>query len=592
MSNTALKKSQSKQRAQAVASNAKAVRQASVNGIPAPIKRAAERDVAKTLRMKPSQFKAMHTQARPIFASDGKIQDDVGFLEPDAIHPSFHSASTDTGMRVTGVEYIKPLGDDGLLETGDNLGSFLFNPLAIGARLPLIAVNYARWKANRVRLCYKSAIAPVGTDANGLLLMGANMDPEAPLPEDNLSGVVAGQSFAPNATIESVWKSFCIDLVLNKDKQNELYVSNAGDPRLLYQFRAFIMAATPLADVAYGAWMIAYDVTFDEPTMDTDAIGQYLSGTTLIKPSALRDAYLFVGFNAAPTTRSNYLASYIGEGEMFDAADSTGLVGDLDFYRITDDGSLVLPPGTYTVEVQQAYGTDTTAPTTCNSSGSPSNDGMQPLTGTFTNYAVLAASSVNSTVGPMTGGFAKASWQGLDIDAYFVANLPTGKGFGVSAYTSTFTITSLATIAAVVWGHTYNNSGVGQQAVRFSITRTGAGSVADADTNPSNALLRARGINGLLEMQRLDTLFERQVKRALKDAPEDSAELRVVATVFCASRVECSALLASAKPNATAATMILPAIGAVVSWFVQRYGPRLGKAATEWAVRKIEHKLR
>lgn len=598
---TAAKKTVFKQRAAEVAVRAAAARTAAaaprpapataqralqtVAGIPRPVLRAAKRDVRKTLtRLDSSPYAALHTQKRSVFTGSGSMRDDFrDMLTPDDIHPSFHSENTDTGMRVTGVEYVAPVGDDGALEIGDNLAQLVFNPLDIGARLPLIAQNYARWKANRVRLCYKAAIAPVGTDANGLILMGANMDPVAALPADNLQGVIAGESMAPNATIESVWKSFCIDLQLNIDKQNELYVSNAGDERLLYQFKAYIMAATALADVPLGAWMIAYDVTFDEPTMDTSLVGQFLSGYSKIYTSgATPSSGKRIGFSAA--FESGDAGTYIGDGPVPFADDAVGFLGDVDFYRVDEAGRLVLPPGAYVMEITQAYGSSSVSATTC-TGGANSNSPSWYGTPIVNEYSENTA--VSSTIGPMnTGGFGLARFAGVDVSAFFQS---PDKGFGSNATQWNFSCKEACPVSVIIYGHTYD-AGSERAAVKFNITRVGAGTTADADAPDANFMLNPRGVNTLLEQQRVERLRADQVVRALAAEPEDCASFAITVGALVTARRRRDQLLKGLQLNYTA--MAFPALAGVVSWFVHKYGARLGKAATEWAVRKIEEKLR
>lgn len=613
-SSTAAKKAVSKQRAADVAARAAVARAAVAAPAPAvaqslsaTAKKTVEKDMRaavaatsvsrKTAAAQKSPFEHLHTQSVPVLSRSGQLmrydseqRKHVSVPFSQAM-PAFHTEQTDVGMRATGAEYISPVGKTGSAHlAGDIIAQFLFNPLAVGARLPIVGSLYERWKSFRLRLVYKPTLSMANPNANGQIVMALVLDPEDPLPDGGITSVQRAVSYAPNAQLDSIWTDFSFEAALLPNAQNELYVSNSGDPRLLYQFKAFMMAATDLADIDVGSWMLLYDIAFNEPVVSSDVVTKSISGFSEL---ALNDAAGGAANNRPlpfkeVATVNGFLtvASYFGAGPAAEADGQIGLIGDTNYFQTADDGTLIVPPGNYRVDYVQTSGTDSASSTAGLNAAYPT---IGTGAGTPAPTVTIIDSIQNVNNGSPSLDYAQF-FNAEDKTAAYAARSPPGLFFRMLYRSWNMTVAETANI--FIWAPTFQSTGGGGNGLcqgYISITKTGDGDGAKIGAQVS-ALANPRVANLELEHQQHELQLRRAVERAITANPDPSAEYRAVVNALLTKRR--ADALAPVPPRASTTPLIAPAIAATVAWFVATYGPTLGKAALDWGVKKLEQKLK
>jgi len=545
-----------------------------------PLKREAERDVRKTIN-KFARHNTRDTHLRGMNRADDFEQPAKGGERIGA----FHVSQTSVGARVTGMELVNEIAVDGDVSIGTVIDAFKFNPLAVGVRLPVIAQNFTRWKLDAAALLYVAGTPPVDAEGSGIFVFGVNFDPTAPLPQQSLAGAQALAAAWPNAAETSPWRDRYLRLKLDDDTQNELYVSTAGEDRLLYQFQAIMQAQTALnaGAQAYGAWYVFYDIQLTEPVINNPVATPFVAGYSRPMELTSSATTFEVGFSPAFVAGDSTFHSFLGNYPDPNAAatadpDASQLVGDSDFYRVTEEGKMVVPPGWYSLYI------DTRCATTDGTSADTVTVNLPPGVLSNKNFETGLITE-RYTQGAVAGTTITLSlWAGLTTPAYFAAE--TGDACVCACapeYRGSFLITEETEIWLKTPGITVS-AGNPLVAMYFLLVRQG-----DAEEK-----LAPGGF--------LSTPGPRVVNAALRDKIITQRRIRAVKQLLLEEQAMCPEYYAAARAFLTdvemtrqpppTMTLILPQLAAIAAWFVTRYGPRLGKAACDWAVKRLERKMK
>jgi hypothetical protein len=528
------------------------------------------------------------------------------------------------GCDVSGVEMLAAV-PGGTYPTGTILVDNEINPLNIGVRLPLVAQAYTKYQYTGMAFQVRGAQAPAGVPANGLLRTGTTLNAVQPDPQSSLEGVQAVATWAPNTKECAVWQSMLNEVRLDLVDQDELFVQGAesdgvslGDDRLTYQAKNYLIVSSPIAtSAALCNYYLFYRISLREPIVVEDPVTKMLCGVTgpmaqsIAASSSIQLRFVFgegasMG-NPGGTYGSN---NTFGAGTLIESAnDEPGYAGDTDFFGVSADGnSLLVPPGTYAVDVDVLQGTVgasgqvaggpniscvtlvaqsiVPAPPSLPSAIRLPVDGVVNGLNTLT-IGAFANSTSGATLGPVGGPFG-TGFNGISLSGASGSTTGGPQGFGstcavvhnrvIYGFAVPFKIDVLISGAGTIGGAFLSMA-------KFTITRIGS-SYLGSDVSPIQLSVRTRAL------QRLQTTSERLVRTEVMAALSDTTDqadpmFHYVASSFFSTRQLTS--LPAARPTTS---NVAPAVAAAISWFVAEYGSKLGKMALDWGIRQIEDKLK
>jgi len=516
-----------------------------------------KREVSKAI----TGYEHLHSAGTPHQSHDGKVLH----------HGAFTTSQRGSITVARGTERIGACGTGAALVAGQVVTSTLLNPLVIGARLPLMAPNFAKWRLKRGRLHYLAQINPSNTTAAGTVIITVQPDPLAPNVPATDEGVTLLYAW-PSSAETSIYRSTEKNIVIQNDAQF-LYVQLSGDERFLYAgiATAYAGSAIQAGAGAFGQFFIEYEIEFDEPIVNQPP-NMYVAGyagnfnpvTTGNSPIAwsldgTTPAGVLTAFGASGTT------GVVGNGHTIIPGTTQGFIGNTDFFTIasatTSFGvfpTIFLLPGTYFIEM---FGL------------------IFSGAGTFAGPLQVLTVNNSTTFGQTTER------------TYETASIANAFG---NIYNSTL-YNVATTTPAISWAGYCAVTGAAAQPLIFlfpavSATCSASASVRICAVNPQGGSFPG-GLIGcnpkirqaMLKYQQQQDEEESTIQGKF-DALIDALEAKETLT-----GEEYVLLMAVSGHKGPAVTpMILPAIAAAVTWFVSTYGAQLGKAAVDWGVRKLE----
>lgn len=569
---------------------------------------AAEKDVAKTLA------KFAHARGN----SDPLVTGQIGYARRVDGTPmvgglfSVERSADGKSCIVTGRELITTVGTV-TVNAGDLLAHTKFNPRAYGPRLRNEAKNWSKWIADHASFDFKSGQAPVGSPANGLINMGVNTDVSADAPSIGTEGVQEMVEFGvQNNTQFGVWTSATLDPSLDLTSQNSLYVRESGDERLSFQLQAFLQAAsdidTSTDNAPLGNWLITYRIRFSEPISITTDETLFIECGAAAVPLGLTSAGALttIGFSQdgevvpieSPPTSVWPMGTLSIDGAL---GDGVGYAGDVEQFAVSTANELVCPAGEFLVNLTNTMvATNTSAtswqPNAANCRFNASAIGEGVLVNTHYNSAEQAA--VTQSASPAIEVFQAVGGRNIvDLQTTY-----GGIVLGTSSVTSLIQCNTPWKISSIAMHvpDTISIGGTPSDMTAYcvpylTVTRTSASATGPHTEPVPSAESSTMYANALLQEKITQRNHANAIARLLRASPIDTPEQLAMCLVFMPPREYAKILDDYNKRHpptgGKVAPLFLPLVGAAIGWFVSTYGARLGKAAVEWGVRKIEEKL-
>lgn len=188
-------------------------------------------------------------------------------------------------LTVSGTDYLTDLTLTSAVTTSTVINQIILNPLSLvpASRLARFALLYDKYKFNKLRLRYKTA---VGTGTGGQFQMAFDYDPDdnyqsstGPTLNSQLSGCADNMEFPAyhNAILSSTSKSPVLFV------QSEA----GGDQRLVNWGRVWIATIGGMPAGTYGYFELDWSITFSKPNNDPDSFNTVFAAyANSITPSA------------------------------------------------------------------------------------------------------------------------------------------------------------------------------------------------------------------------------------------------------------------------------------------------------------------
>jgi len=567
---------------------------------------AAEKDVAKTI----AKFERSRGNSTPLVTGQmgyAKRVDNTPMV--GGLFSVEHAADGKSAI-VTGRELITSVGSV-TVNAGDLLAQTKFNPRAYGPRLRNEAKNWSKWIADHASFDFKAGQAPVGNPANGLINMGVNTDVSADAPSIGTEGVQEMVEFGiDNNTQFGVWTSATLDPSLDLTSQNALYVRESGDERLSFQLQAFLQAASDIDtsgdNAPLGNWLLTYRIRFSEPISVTSDESLFLECAAPPVPLGLTSVGALVTIPFSPDGEvipvENPPVTMPAMGTLaLDGAvgDTEGYAGDTDQFAISTDGDLVIPAGEWLVTLCAMSIAGLTTATSSQPNAAALNynaaaigEGVLVITGL--NYSVPAAITTSTATQLFQHVAGRSSSEVMTLYGGQVMN--TALKQDLVQCNTPWRISGVALHCP----DTLSVGGTPTDMLAYALPylclmRTSSSAAGPHPEPPPPAATSTAFSNVLLQEKIRNKNHLTAILRAINSAPIGTPEQLAMAAVFMPPREYTRVLEAyqAAHPptGGKVAPLFLPLVGAAIGWFVSTYGARLGKAAVEWGVRKIEEKL-
>lgn len=197
------------------------------------------------------------------------------------IQPYFKTdrSSRDGSLVISGCEYMGQFNSQVLVPTGDLLADLPIAPSSdafSNGRLSNFASNYEKYVFTRLRLVVQSASA---ADVSGAYIAAFDRDISDPRPTGGES-VIRQLAATQHSKTANVWQSAVVDVPL-EDTQNFYYTNYiGGDPRLAYQGRFQVAAATPINSGCILSFYCEYVIKFMDPSLEDLSVGSVITGGT------------------------------------------------------------------------------------------------------------------------------------------------------------------------------------------------------------------------------------------------------------------------------------------------------------------------
>jgi hypothetical protein len=520
--------------------------------------RPAARQVTSTTRApartaRPTSAKQLVTRPAQTRQARGSIYADLhsrgGNVAGTSIYEgAFDSHHNGNTLMASGTERLQAITDATAQPSATPYGNYLFNPLSVGSRLPLIATNFTKYRFTKVCIHYVPQISPANANASGTVLLAADTDPEQALPPTGEQGLNQLYSY-DNKTICPVVEPARLQIDLDLPSQaNWLYLSGEGDPRLLYQFDlgAFRGNATTGSALTFGQLYFSYTVELAQAVVDgqfgvqeAHAAGNYTTSTgSTVTVVDFNPAATVNPFPNTTTWDSGY--AWAGNPDFLSFKPGVGTNGT---------GALVLDPGRWFVRI------------VCSSAASTIWGAQQTLT--IVQGANAAAALIEQ--GPNGGVATSLGESNNTINRYVSENM-----WVVSAPTGCAVSIQLPGTTTAISGQLFIQI--------FAAILTSSGS------NLSPAQLKPRVANPSRAWDLIDADNDAAVTAAVRDCAASGTTDVCAAIVARCFGYDVEDVLDPSHPQYA----IHPAVAGVVAWFISKYGPSLTKEAIKWAVKKLE----
>jgi len=474
---------------------------------------------------------------------------------------SFSTTTNANGVECRGTERLQAISDSAADEAATLFGEYEFNPLSVGARLPIIAQNYTKFRFTKVRVCYVPQISPANTAANGTLVMAAQFDPEQPPPDAGDEGVDELYAYQ-NRSVAAVWQDQDLTIDLSLRSQEWLFVSDqAVDSRFLYQFNLGLYRGNYFTGSGntLGQAYFDYTVEFSEPILNipqplSAACAMFQTSVTASSTGAL--LLTDGGLPIVATTAGYYGGLSFGSGTTGAGGQGNGFFGNKSFLTNMPGSTtaILIKPGLYRYELDVLAQNNTGAATWSNIPIVNLVDPLSRSTKTITNAIQANAGGTSSYFnGVNTGTTSNGSyWHSEGV--LYIDNEQTTITCALGSTNQTGPILGTLSIAQVV----------------------------DTEFLPGGPLAVAPSImSAFLAAKNRAEGARRRIVRALRESATTavSDELSIVA--------ECFGL--QMAPTSTVQPLIWPALAGILTWFATTYGPKLGQAALDWGLGKIKN---
>lgn len=468
----------------------------------------------------------------------------------------------------------------GIATTNVPVQAVPLNPNAFGVRCPLTAKQHTKFRYRKLTLVYVPMLSPASANASGSVVMTYNPDPvvQYPLPSDaGLNEVYAWDNVRIFQVCGDNLGVTRLETNLTSDVNDWFYCDEIGDQRLYLQGNLYWATGSPLSSsTTYGQCYVEYEIAFADPIIDNQPLFTVEAVSPMnISMGAVNNLSNASGAsNSSLTFASSTLqpAGSIGSGILNISNINTtaipGWLGDVDFLAVKDSSFgvntlLMLAPGAYLLDVSYLACAGATITVTAGRNPPP----IYVTAGTM-NIVNMVSTLDGQLVAPnpVFATYVMNSFTGMHLDSYTVSL----RCFGPSNMSVRIGTPAWTTTGAVPVGY----------AVHLKLTQIApeAQGGTPAPINASGAVF-ARGELMAKVLEFRDREYENEVKALIES------------TTSHGTAVDCAVRSVFGDKNVTMPT-ILPAIAAAVSWFVATYGPSLAKGALDWAVHKLEEKLR
>jgi hypothetical protein len=197
------------------------------------------------------------------------------------------------------------------------------NPQTWGPRTKLLCYPYAKFLITMLRLRW---VTGTPTTVNGVLYMGAYLDPAQPVPEGS-GAPTLWTELGENCVEFSVYANAVLDVALRLDEQTPLFIDNTDEARFGSQGTAFIGGGTATGTIA-GQFFIEYECKLIDENMEAFPSGVLIgSSDAMISLASGYEVFRTAPVNANVNAITGAYSNFVGDRSLLVAVDTVAAPG-------------------------------------------------------------------------------------------------------------------------------------------------------------------------------------------------------------------------------------------------------------------------